>query len=388
MCLRAHFVDLEPPLKLLLFLDNVFFEDFPFPFEETLTGPLTFGSHAWPFFVCIEGGHRSLLWFLEILFVCCHQCFWGHLGAPRNLVKDLARLTWTRQNSMCACIAQICIACDILVRLARTNVFTFRWLHVQIQKSTRSVRAQRTNLCAHAHNILTPSHCGIGLLWHVQPQMSCTNLENGSNASGLVKMSTTWSSVAIWMTLIFGLLPLQWEQKWWCSALMCLVLGRIFGVLASSQAPELSSNAAQCTWGAQLSLRIPHCLNSSNKDIKGITLRRAALRATHSLSVVEREHLDCDLEAQMMGHFAKVIRCPALDLSVLWSSATVSLFHSPQKLVSAKHSNTGSLGSNTMPSVRVPNRKRPMRCANLVWDFFSSSLDLAECDLGFFMAIE
>ena len=69
--------------------------------------------------------------------------------------------------------------------------------------------------------------------------------------------------------------------------LICFVLGLIFGVLASSRAPELPSNALQCIFGIGLVTVKPSSFSSCNRFMIGIVSLRDCDNAMYSASVVD-----------------------------------------------------------------------------------------------------
>ena len=85
---------------------------------------------------------------------------------------------------------------------------------------------------------------------------------------------------------------------------MCLVRGRSFGSLASSKAPELSSNTLQYTFGSVQMVLNLRTLNSSSKYIMGIVSCREVDKAMYSASVVDKATCDCSLDAQIIVHAA------------------------------------------------------------------------------------
>ena len=71
------------------------------------------------------------------------------------------------------------------------------------------------------------------------PISRCLNFTKEFCASGLVNMSTIWSSVSTATTSIFPFLTSS--QKWWYTRLMCLVWGLILGtIIASTMLKPLS----------------------------------------------------------------------------------------------------------------------------------------------------
>ena len=83
--------------------------------------------------------------------------------------------------------------------------------------------------------------------------------------------------------------------------LVCLVRRVSFGDLASSRAPELSSNALQKTVGAVLIGLILLDFISSMRLIMGITVLRDCNTLMYSSSVVLRAHYVCNFDCHTMG---------------------------------------------------------------------------------------
>ena len=138
---------------------------------------------------------------------------------------------------------------------------------------------------------------------------------------------------------------------------MCLVLGRIFGSLASSRAPLLSSNTVQCTLGGRQSIVSPCSLASRSIPIMGMTSLKLVERAMYSASVVDIAVIVCILEAHVMGALAKRTSQPDRDLNVM-GSMWASLFHQlPAKSASTQQSNCQmSLGRTINPLSLVCRR--------------------------------
>ena len=82
---------------------------------------------------------------------------------------------------------------------------------------------------------------------------------------------------------------------------MCLVRGRIFGVRASSKAPELSSNASQWTSGEVESVGKPFAFISLSSCIMGIVSWSDCNKAMYSASVTDNVFCVCSLLHQTIG---------------------------------------------------------------------------------------
>ena len=82
---------------------------------------------------------------------------------------------------------------------------------------------------------------------------------------------------------------------------MCLVRGVSFGDLASSRAPELSSNALQKTVEDVLIVLILLVFVSSMRLIKKIMVLRDCDKLTYSASVVLRAYYVCNFDYHTMG---------------------------------------------------------------------------------------
>ena len=121
--------------------------------------------------------------------------------------------------------------------------------------------------------------------------------------------------------------------------LMCLVRGRMRGVLASSSAPELSSNAVHLTTGCSSSLSKFRARSSVIMLIRGMTCRSASDKQQYSASVVLRQISRIRRDAHNIGQPASRIRYPARDCAVAGSFSGVSLFQVPAKSASANTSN-------------------------------------------------
>ena len=104
---------------------------------------------------------------------------------------------------------------------------------------------------------------------------------------------------------------------------------------ASSNAPELSSNALQWMLGALETMSCPCALISAMTFMSGIVLRRDSDRLIYLASVVLSVICVCNFDVQRTGQPAKVITNPVRDLAVLMSCAAVDLFQLPAKSASA-----------------------------------------------------
>src|SRR5688572_24077996 len=90
-------------------------------------------------------------------------------------------------------------------------------------------------------------------------------------------------------------------------------------------------------------------------------------RLTYSISVDNRVISVWSLEAHTMGHPMNIMTYPVLDLAVDALCSHLSLFHNPQKSVSAKHStNRFLLGQRIIPSSLVPRRNLTIWCTACV----------------------
>ena len=98
---------------------------------------------------------------------------------------------------------------------------------------------------------------------------------------------------------------------------MALVLGRIFGILAISSAPELSSNDLQNTLGAVDNMVMPQVCISLRSSMIGMTSRKALESAMYSASVEDRAISLCYLELQIIGQPANIMIAPDLDFAVV-----------------------------------------------------------------------
>ena len=106
---------------------------------------------------------------------------------------------------------------------------------------------------------------------------------------------------------------------------MCLVRSRIFGVLACSRAPELSSKSVQQIVGVDTIFSpLNLSLNSQMRCIIGIVSWSAKLKLMYSLSVVERAISVCILDTHDIGHPEYVIKYPDRDFAVETSRMAVS----------------------------------------------------------------
>ena len=129
---------------------------------------------------------------------------------------------------------------------------------------------------------------------------------------------------------------------------MCLVRGRIFGSLASSKAPLLSSNTVQWTFGGKNFTRRPCSVASFNMPIKGITSLKLVERAIYSASVVDSAVMVCILDAQGIGAPAKQMSHLDRDFDVIGSICMSLLSQFPAKSASTQHSKRrSSLGCIT-----------------------------------------
>ena len=113
---------------------------------------------------------------------------------------------------------------------------------------------------------------------------------------------------------------------------ICLVLVCIFGVLAISRDPLLSSNTLQCIFVDESELRNILSFNSFHKFAIGITSLIAIDMAIYSVSIVDNTICVCSLELQVIAHTMKVIVYPVLNFAVLISSSDVNLFQFPRNL--------------------------------------------------------
>lgn len=123
---------------------------------------------------------------------------------------------------------------------------------------------------------------------------------------GCVKISTNWCLVSIQQ---MERLPfLTWEQKWWYFKAMRQVLGCIFGALASSTQPLLSSKMVE--W-ATVEPTINFVVVPSSWRRPHIGMRSWAdwERAMYSASVVLKAISVSLFEHHRTGQEAKVITC-------------------------------------------------------------------------------
>ena len=88
---------------------------------------------------------------------------------------------------------------------------------------------------------------------------------------------------------------------------ICFVRGRIFGDLAISKAPSLSSNALHIIIGSFVLKENSASFNSSRKFIIGITYLNAVDSEVYSVSVELNATSVCNREAQAIGKFAYLI---------------------------------------------------------------------------------
>ena len=117
--------------------------------------------------------------------------------------------------------------------------------------------------------------------------------------------------------------------------LICLVHGLIFGVLASSNAPDLSSKAVQWICGIGLASVKPSSFSSCIKFIIRIVSLRDCDKAMYSASVVESAIWVCSFKCQIRGQPCIQITYPDLLFAVLASCCDTSCLHSPENDASA-----------------------------------------------------
>ena len=82
---------------------------------------------------------------------------------------------------------------------------------------------------------------------------------------------------------------------------MNFVLGLIFGTVAISKAPLLSSKTLQCTVGFVAVKLYPFCCSSLTSSISGMVSHNAVLSAMNSASVVDKAICVCSLEFHTIG---------------------------------------------------------------------------------------
>ena len=123
---------------------------------------------------------------------------------------------------------------------------------------------------------------------------------------------------------------------------MCLVLGRILGSRANSNAPLLSSNTVQWILGGKSSMRTPCARASVRSPIKGITSLRLVESAMYSASVVDMAVMVCIFDAHVMGTPANRTIQPDRDLAVMGSICAFAWRQFPAKSASTQQSRSNS----------------------------------------------
>jgi len=182
-------------------------------------------------------------------------------------------------------------------------------------------------------NRLTKTLCFVALplmTLYAQPMMVSQCFWSIVAIMGWVSISAGWSSEWVaWMVMS----PCStWCQKWWYWTFRCLVLGRILYVVAISNAPLLSSNTQQWTFGVITCMSMPCAAISFANSISGMTCRKAAYNETYSDLVDESAIRPWSLDAQSNGQPAKKMTYPHLDLVVSGSSpGSPSLSQFPAK---------------------------------------------------------
>ena len=101
-----------------------------------------------------------------------------------------------------------------------------------------------------------------------------------SRLRGLVKISVSCCSLIITSIVIAPFL--MCSRKWWYFMFRCFVCGHIFGTLAISAAPVLSSNTVHWTLARLTCTLIPCFWTSLIKEVRGMTLHRAWESAMYS----------------------------------------------------------------------------------------------------------
>jgi len=173
--------------------------------------------------------------------------------------------------------------------------------------------------------------------WLYQPINLFLNFWNRFWLRGLVSMSAIWSSVETWVIVTNFKRTCSW--KWWYTLLMCLVRGRILGILAISNAPMLSSNNWQCISGVEFSDLKLCAFSSLSKFIMGMVSLSDCDRQQYSASVVDKQIWLMSFECQMMGQPCNVTAYPPRFFAVLASKVAVSACQFPAKSASAYTSN-------------------------------------------------
>ena len=146
-------------------------------------------------------------------------------------------------------------------------------------------------------------------------------------------------------------------RKWWYFMLICFVRGLIFGTLAISIAPALSSNTVQLICGMCIVGIVMCVCISLIVCMRGMTSRSDVERAIYSDSVDDRAISVCSLDAHTMGHLTNSTWYPVRDRAVLVSSWLDTLSQLPLKSASTQHSKAWlSLGVMMMPLSLVATR--------------------------------
>ena len=149
----------------------------------------------------------------------------------------------------------------------------------------------------------------------------------------------------------------MYSWKWWNITLICLVQGLIFGRRASSIAPELSSNALQCTIGSSKRTSEPNVFIYLINAVSRNKYLNDGDKEIHSASVEDSATNVCSLEAHTIGNPAYSVTYPDRDFAVEGSLLTVGLYQLPQKSVSAYNLKyLGRFGSKINLSLQVTRR--------------------------------
>lgn len=182
-----------------------------------------------------------------------------------------------------------------------------------------------------------------------QPLMRCTNL----------KMSCTGASLqnVCWLALCLGL----WDLDLW-----------IFNLL--SPWTKVSQRTSTQIVFKSFAMHRRHKDISENatlleffKEIHWeITFLRAVLGAKHCFSVANGAHSNCNSEAHVMGHLAKVTECWFLDLAALGSFIVVSLLQCSQQPALETKLKKSPLGSNVVFLFLLPSMNESANGMHLV----------------------
>ena len=121
-----------------------------------------------------------------------------------------------------------------------------------------------------AHTVIS-SHSLV--FWYYHPTICLQCWAKSVGLSGLVTISAICCIVAMAWTEMSPHLMCLW--KWWYLILRCFILGCIFGTLANSRAPVLSSKSQQCTLTLAMPTFISILVASFMRLVMGITSHKA-----------------------------------------------------------------------------------------------------------------